>query len=226
MSKYPDPSFFPPGYLKEKVAQEWRLKNLEERVRILRRLKEQVSPERRAADARQEQFEEIQKQYFLALRAARQKKMNHLWERHRNAKTATERRAARMLSIAANDLDKAAIKLDMTKRRNAEERERVWWVTRPSRRHQGGFVIHSQPIEGEYVMSDNLPTVAPQGGEVALAGGASGAGIASALQNLIANLNHKSEVFDGVDVSLHCETKPDGGSRSVFSYRCYKHHRK
>lgn len=75
-------------------------------------------------------------------------------------------------------------------------------------------------------MSDNLPTVAPNGGEVALAGGASGAGIASALQNLIANLNHKSEAFDDINVSLHCETSPDGGSRSVFSYSCYKHHRK
>lgn len=71
-------------------------------------------------------------------------------------------------------------------------------------------------------MSENLP-VAAQGGEVALAGDATDAGIAVALQRLVAGLHAKAQCFDDIHVDLHNEVKPDGSSRSCFSFRCYKH---
>jgi hypothetical protein len=68
--------------------------------------------------------------------------------------------------------------------------------------------------------TNNLPTVA---GDIALA--ADGAGIASALQTLVAGLNHRSEAFDDIYVTLHCESTANGASRSILSYRTYKHRR-
>jgi hypothetical protein len=59
--------------------------------------------------------------------------------------------------------------------------------------------------------TNNLPTVA---GDIALAG--DGAGIASALQTLVAGLNHRSEAFDDINLTLHCESTADGASRSIF----------
>jgi len=71
-------------------------------------------------------------------------------------------------------------------------------------------------------MTNNLPTVTANG-DVAL--DATGSGIVPALQSLVANLNHDAKAFDDINVSLHVESMADGASRSVFSYRAYKHKR-
>jgi hypothetical protein len=68
----------------------------------------------------------------------------------------------------------------------------------------------------------NLPTIANGGGDVALAGEATcGTGVASAIRSLTTTLNRHSD-FDDVNISLHCESTPNG-ERSVFSYRAYRH---
>ena len=71
--------------------------------------------------------------------------------------------------------------------------------------------------------NNNLPAVAHS--DIAL--DAAGAGnITAALQNLVSGLQHRAEAFDDINLSLHVEEKPDGSSRSVFSFRAYKHHRR
>ena len=74
-------------------------------------------------------------------------------------------------------------------------------------------------------MTDHLP-VASDGRDIALSGDATGEGIVPALQSLVANLNHDAKAFDDINVSLHVKSKPDGATRSVFSYRAYKHVRR
>lgn len=66
-------------------------------------------------------------------------------------------------------------------------------------------------------MTDHLPTVA--------SGGAADGGIGAALEHLVARLNN-SVHFDDVNLSLHVEEHADGGRRTVFNYRCYKHQRR
>ena len=70
----------------------------------------------------------------------------------------------------------------------------------------------------------NLPVVSNSGDSVSLT--SEGANIASAIQSLVAHLHHRSETFDDVAASLHHEVKPDGTSRSVFSYHAIRHQRR
>ena len=71
--------------------------------------------------------------------------------------------------------------------------------------------------------TNNLPTVAAHGGDVAL--DATDAGIVPALEALVANLNHRAAAFDDISVSLHIDRAADGASRSCFSYRACKQRR-
>ncbi len=73
-------------------------------------------------------------------------------------------------------------------------------------------------------MSEHLP-VAASHRDIALSGEATDAGIGAALEHLVSRLNNSSH-FDDVNLSLHVEQHPDGGSRTCFTYRCYKHHRR
>ena len=68
--------------------------------------------------------------------------------------------------------------------------------------------------------TNTLP-VAANGGDVAFTGAGAG-DVASALQTFMASLHRRSEVFDDITV-LHSETKADGSTRNVFSYRACKH---
>jgi hypothetical protein len=68
-------------------------------------------------------------------------------------------------------------------------------------------------------MTDHLP-VAAEGADITLQGGD---GVAHALNSFMANLNGNAANFDGVEVSVHHTTRPDGEWRSVLSYRAYRH---
>jgi hypothetical protein len=74
-------------------------------------------------------------------------------------------------------------------------------------------------VEGEFLMSTSNSR------DIALAGDATGTGIGAALEHLVAHLN-QSEHYDDVNLSLHVEQHADGGSRTCFTYRCYKHHQR
>jgi hypothetical protein len=76
-------------------------------------------------------------------------------------------------------------------------------------------------FDGGDCMSDNPPMVGANTSDIALSGEASGGSIGAALERLVANLN-RSEHYDDVNLSLHIEQHPDGGSRTCFSYRCFR----
>ena len=75
------------------------------------------------------------------------------------------------------------------------------------------------------MMTHNVPAVAANGRDVALAGEATDAAIVPALEAFMANLSHRAEAFDDVSVSYHVERAVDGSSRSCFSYRAVKSRR-
>ena len=70
-------------------------------------------------------------------------------------------------------------------------------------------------------MGESIPAVASKGGDVALT--TDGAGIAAALESIVANLS-RDQIYDDVVMSLH--TKSTGSMhKSVFSFRAYRHRR-
>ena len=68
-------------------------------------------------------------------------------------------------------------------------------------------------------MTDNLPAISADRGDIALVG----VDAIAALQSVMSGLNHAD--YDDINVTMHSESKPDGATRSVFSFRAYRHKR-